>query len=151
MADLIVVEQLRAYLVAQGIVRNAESAGAAPPCWLNPRDGAKEPVSPDLSAVTLVQTLAVPQDVLHQPFLQEPIVDVLIRATTSPRAELLQRAIRGVLADKRLLTMGDLLVERSLVWREDQHLQADDRTYTRVQSFRFLCRVKALQGLPYAP
>lgn len=151
MADLIVIEQMRAYLIAQGLVRAWEAEGAAPPCILNPRDGAPEPVAPDLSTVTLVQTLHVPVDTLEQRYLAEPVVDVIVRSTTSPRAELLQRSIRGVLADKRLFTMGSLLVERSLVWREDQHLAADQRTYMRVQSFRLLCRIKALQGLPYAP
>ena len=151
MADLFLVEQLREYLVAQGIVRKAEQTGAAPPCWMNPRDGAREPVSPDLAAVTLVQTLAVPQPGEVQRFLEEPIVDVIVRATTDPRAQLIHRQIRGALADKELFTMGSLLVERALVWRMDQPTGQNDKTYSRTGSFRFLVRVKALAGLPYAP
>lgn len=149
MADLIVIEQMRAHLIAQGLVRAWETDGAAPPCILDPRDGAPEPVDPDLSTVTLVQTLHVPVEIMEQRYLAEPVVDVIVRSRTSPRAVLLQRSIRGVLADRRLFEMGDLLVERSLVWREDQQLDADERCYTRVQSFRLLCRIKALAGLPY--
>lgn len=151
MADLFLVEQLRAYLVAQGIVRNAETTGPLPPCWMNPRDGAREPTGSDLAAVTLIQTLAIPQPGEVQRFLEEPIVDVVVRATSDPRAQLLHRQIRGVLADRDLFTMGSLLVERCLVWRMDQPTGQNDKTYSRTGSFRFLVRVKALAGLPYAP
>ncbi len=152
MADLILIEQLRAYLVAQGIVRAWKAIGTLPQCILDPRDGAPEPAGQAYAdaTVTLQQTGHVvrPSD---EEFLEEPVVDVTVRAYRSQDAELLQRRIRNALNGEELLTAGTLLIEWARVWRGDQPLWSDATSYTRRQSFRFGMRVKALAGLPYAP
>lgn len=152
MAELILIEELRAYLVAQGVVRLAEGAGGAlPPCWLDPEDGAPEPDAADDATVTLTGPLTIPQEWQTGTMLEERIVDVVVRARSSARAELIQRQIKGQLEEKVNVFLGALRIEHCKLWRGDQKLASDETTYTRMQSFRIAARVKSLAGLPYAP
>ena len=161
MAELIVAHELQDFLVAQGIAQLPATAPspAVPVVYADPRDGAAQPRRTaaegwaEKAAITLRETLEQPPDPLEE-FLERQIVDVIVLAIDGPTAKLTQRAVRRALAGRRLWTMGTLLVEQVDIWRGDQALPRDpDRFdgYSRVQSFSFLCRTKALAGLPYTP
>lgn len=154
MADLFLIEEFRAYLIAQGIVRAYGTAGSLPQCVLAPRDGAPEPLPTGKAYADAVVTLEQTGHVVRGPmeeFLEEPVVSVTTRAFRSQDAELIQRRIRDSVNGEELLTMGSLLVEWARVWLGDQSLAADQTSHTRRQALRFGVRVKALAGLPYAP
>lgn len=146
MAELILASEVRAYLVAQNAVTAAEAGLVTrPPCWVDPREGAPEPASfADADAVvTLLTGLEIAPPVMEN-FRQERVLEVVVRAYSRPRAELVQRQIRGLLAGKRLITMGQLLVQQSELWRGVQVLAADEASWTLTQSFRIDARVVSL-------
>lgn len=152
MADLHLIEELRDYLIAEGIVRAFEATtGTAPRCILAPRDGAPEPTGKTYAdaTVTLEQTNHVARPAMEE-FLEEPIVDVTVRAGKAPDAELIQRRIRQQINGENLLVVGDLVLEWVRVWLGDRPIGSDSLGYWRRQSFRIGVRVKALQGEPYA-
>lgn len=161
MPELILIEQLRAYLIAQGAVQaqSASPSTSVPSIWLDPREGAPEPRDGENVTVTLVDMmLAGPQGL--DAWMEDTFVDVIIRARTKSPAVLAHRVIRNLIcpindhAGRKLWLMGDLLVERSTMWRPEQPVtfqQPELRTYTRTAGYRFECRRKALAGLPYAP
>lgn len=173
MADLIVIEELQAYLVAQGV----GIAPASPPpaagvelvtIWTAPRDGAALPRNvakvggrwQGESTVTLTDTLGRSPSALEE-WMTETFIDVVVRSPRAQTGKLLQRQIHalivpfGATGGRKQWLMNSLLVEQSLEWRGDQPLpqrQAvaeNDRhaTYDRVQSFCFRCRRKILAGL----
>jgi hypothetical protein len=158
MADLIVVEELQTYLVDQGVgqLPGATVSDVLPSIWLAPRDGAPEPRDGENVTVTLIDTnLAAAPDL--EAWIEEAFVDVVVVARQNATAKLTQRAIRDLIhpmsahGGKKMWTMGALLVEYSTVWRGDQPLTQNKQTYSRVQSFRFGARRKALAGLPLTP
>lgn len=171
MPDLIVIEQLLAYLVSEGIAQrlSATPIGALPAVCLAPRDGA--PLPRDLTLVdnawtgevtiTLVDSLTLGRDGL-QPYVENCFVDVIVRSPQPTPGKLVQRRIRELIAPtnepggRHQWMMGALLVERSFEWRGDQPLPrsqalaaGDDKgTYDRVASYCFAARRKVLAGLP---
>jgi hypothetical protein len=161
-ADLIVIEELQAYLVAQGV---GQLPGAAPSLtlasvWMAPRDGAPLPRDGENATVTLTDTmLRSPSDL--EAWMSETFVDVVVRSRQPSPGKLIQRAILGLIVPfgahggRKQWMMGNLLVEGSTEWRGDQVLpqmrsiaQTDAHlTYDRVASYRFSCRRKVLAGL----
>ena len=153
MADLHLIEELRDYLITQGVVRAyTKTSGSVPQCILAPRDGTPEPAGQAYgdAVVALEQTNHVARPAMEE-FLEEPIVDVTVRSYRAPDAELVQRRIRHAINGENLLVLDDLVVEWVRVWLGDRPLGADAVSYWRRQSFRIGVRVKALQGMPYAP
>lgn len=153
MANLHVIEEFRDYLIAQTIVRAFPSAiGTVPQCILAPRDGVPEPKGRLYAdaIVALEQTNHVARPPMEE-WLEEPVVDVTVRAYKSEDAELIQRRIRLSVNGENLLTMDELVVEWARVWLGDRPIGSDAVSYWRRQAFRFGVRVKALQGAPYAP
>jgi hypothetical protein len=156
MADLFLIREVRAYLIAQGVVQAAETASTGdyspPRCWLDPRDGAPEPkvASGEDAVVTITSTLTIPGEWLEGRYLEQRIVEITTRAGSSERAELVQRQIRNVLEEQVNTFFGDLRIESSKLWRGDQKISSDATSYTRSQSFVIAARVKSLAGLPYA-
>lgn len=151
MSDLIAVEELRTYLVAQGVVRSWQAtANGLPQCILNPRDGAPEPQGEDYqdATVTLARIGQVPPNVQEE-FLEDALVECIVRAYRSPDAEMIQRRIRAQLNGLRLFTMGSLIVEWARVFTGDQPLGSDETSYTRMQTFLIQARVRSLAGAPY--
>lgn len=151
MPELYVLEELRSYLIAQGLVQ-AQSAAASlvlPRIYLNPKDGAPTPASGENVTVTLVDTLLTGPPNLEA-WLEEAFVDIRVRSRTATPGKLLQRQIRGLIAPTGQLygrkhwTMNTLLVEYSTLWRGDQSLPPDVDGWTRVQSFRFGVRRSVL-------
>jgi hypothetical protein len=162
LADLSVIDELRAYLIASGVVQAQDAApsNVLPAVWIIPINGAAPaPRDGENIAVTLRDTLLAPAASLEA-WVIETFVDVIVRSRIEPAGTFLQRQIAGLLhpndahGGKKQWTMGALLVEYSTFWRGDQPLppaNPDDPTYDRVQSFRIGCRRKALAGQPTVP
>lgn len=158
MAELYVLEELKAFLIASGIgqAQDATPSLTVPSIWLNPRDGAPAPRRApnggaylEAATITLVDTNTTgPPDL--EAWIEETFVDITVRSRTAAPGKLLQRQIRGLLAPigdlygRKNWTMGGLLIEYSTLWRGDQPVDADDVSYRRVQGFRFGVRRSAL-------
>lgn len=159
MADYQVIDELRSYLITQGIVQaqSATPSTTLPSVWLSPRDGAPLPRDGENVTVTLRDTLLAAPDRL-QAWMEVAYIDVITRARKEPSGKLVQRGIRNLLhpisahGGRFQWTMGSLLVAYSTVWRGEQPLPpvGDAITYDRVQSFQIACRRQSLAGQPYA-
>lgn len=161
MPELILVEELRAYLITEGLVQAPDMTPSlvVPSVWLDPREGAPEPRQGENIAVTLVDTMLSGPPFLEA-WLEESFIDVIVRSRQKPAAVLFHRSIRNLLAPISALAgrkhwqMNDLLVERTTIWRPEQPVDVpgdDVRTYTRTAAFRFQVRRKALAGTPLLP
>jgi hypothetical protein len=162
MAELVLVEELAAYLVAQGIGQRPSVAPSTsvPSIWLMPRDGAALPRAGENITVTLNDTLPGPDQGLMA-WVEGTIVDVTVRSRQPGPGKLVQRAIKRLLVPfdahggRRQWMMNSLLVESSYEWRGDQPLPSVESassdnphvTYDRIASYRFSVRRKILSGL----
>lgn len=159
MADYQVIDELRTYLIAQGIVQaqSATPSTVLPSVWLAPRDGALLPREGEDMTVTLRDTLLAAPGPL-QAWEEVAYIDVITRSRREPAGKLVQRSIRNLLhpvaghGGRFQWTMGSLLVSYSTIWRGEQPLPSvgDAVTFDRVQSFQIACRRQSLAGLPYA-
>lgn len=158
MPELILIEELRAYLLAQGVVQaqNTAPSTSVPSIWLDPREGAPEPRQGENVTVTLVDMMLAGPNGLDA-WMEDTFVDVIVRSRTKSPGVLTHRVIRNLLAPiadhagRKHWTMGSLLVERSTMWRPEQPVVFQDqqlRTYTRTAAYRFECRRQALAGTP---
>lgn len=165
MADLSVVDELRDYLIDQGVVQAQDAAKSPtlPSVWISPLDGIPLPQGVENQTVTLRDT-RLQAAATVEAWIEEAFIDVIIRSRSEPEGQFLHRAIRGLLIDqsdaagmKRMWTMGAISpVEYSGEWRGEQPLPAptdrDVTTYDRVASYRFGVRRKILAGLEtYVP
>lgn len=165
MPDLLVIDELLAYLVAQGVAQRPSqpASTSVPSIWKQPRDGAPEPRRnastgelSELATVTLVGTHTGPPAEPGDEAVEETSVDVIVRARHNATAQLIHRQIRALLHPvdapyaRRQWTMGGLLVESSRIWRGEQPVGAGE-FYTRTQSFLIAARRKALAGQPLTP
>lgn len=162
MPELLLTNELQDYLVTQGIgqLPSAAPSGSVPSIWLDPRDGAPEPRDGENVAISIIDTgLAVPGDL--DGWMDDSIIDIVVRSRSKPTAVMAHRAIRNLLAPindyagRKQWFAGALRVERSTIWRPEQPVRvtedADRRCYTRTAAYRFEVRRKSLAGLPYAP
>lgn len=155
MADLILIEQLATYLVDQGIARPWAASGSLPQVIKNPRDGAPQPglegtpYAGETAIITVAQVNQIPPVWLEE-FIEQPQVQVIVRAFKSAQGELIQRQISRALTNKRLFTMGALTVEWCQQFAGVSPIGADELSYDTAQTFVFGVRTKALAGLPYA-
>lgn len=138
--ELIIAEEVRAYLIEEGAVSAAEGeyeVNDPPPCHHDPRDGALETPVPDGAdaTVTLLTGVEVPQEWLVGDKWQTVAIEVIVRAYSRPQADLLQRQLRGLLEEKRDITFGRLHVNSCKLWRGVQPVAADESTWTLSQSF----------------
>jgi hypothetical protein len=151
MADLTLIEELRAHLIANGLVRDPDVPGAAAACHLQPRNGMPEPAVGAVVAA-LVPGAQIPALQRHvDAYLEQRLVDVIVRARTGADAELLHRQIRRLIAEQRGVMFGALRVEWCALWTGDQPTGSTDTYYERTQTFRIGARVKALAGEPLTP
>lgn len=151
MTDFLVVNELREYLVAQGVVRRwGDAPNGLPQCTRDPRDGLPEPVDHTYQGATvmLVDGGKVPQPALEE-FIEEALIDCTTRAYSTIDAQLIQRRIRAVLDGFYNFMMNGLIVEHVQMFTGDAPLGSDELGYTRMQTFRVRARVKALAGLQY--
>lgn len=166
MADLLAHRELKAYLIAQGVAVDPNTAKAngvqvLPSVWLLPEDGAPQPrsvngTSLEPATITLSMQNFPPPD--QGGDLEDAYIDVIVRAKDEPTAMLLHRQIRGLVIDvnhprgmKWGWMMNNLRVEYSTTWRVEQSLGQDKVSYDRVASYRFGCRRKSLAGQPLVP
>lgn len=158
MPELLVVEELQDYLVAQGVgqLPGNPPSTTLPSVWLAPRDGAPRPRSGENVTITIVDTQLGSINELEA-WIDETFVDIIVVARQNTAAKLTHRVIRNLIhpieghGGRKMWTMGQLQVELSTVWRGDQPLHQDDATYSRTASYRFQCRRKALAGTPETP
>lgn len=157
---MIVVEELQAYLVAQGIGRMPQSAEeltepvATPSIYLLPRQEAPAPIQKDDDEWLETVTVTLDDTNLQGPpgvetWLEDAFIAVTTRAKNAAEGKLVQRAIKNLLhpaATSRPVgrcnwTMNTLTVQFSAVWRGDQRLPLVDngKTYDRVAYYRFRC------------
>lgn len=160
MADLHVVEELRAYLIAQGVAQdwNIAASTTVPGIMLQPRDGAPLPRDGENATITIVDTSLGPPHALEA-WIEETFVDVIVRSRTAAPGKLIHRSIRGLIhpisahGGRQMWTMAGIdPVEYSTMWRPEQPLPPpqDGRnisTYDRIASYRFGVRRKTLAGL----
>lgn len=167
MADVHVIDELRSYLIAQGVcvAQTAKDAPATllPTIWLNPRPGAPHPRQKtdgtwqEDATITLVDMLLGPPIGELDAYLEEAFIKVVVSARQLPLAKMIHRQIRGLIHPvgathgRQLWTMNTLLVEYSTIWRGEQPVTETDSAWSRDCGYRFGCRRKALAGLPYAP
>lgn len=149
MPDLIVVEQLRDYLITEGVANGDMDTPSLtlPSIWLMPRDGAPLPREGETMTLTLHDTnLNGPPGV--EAWLEDTFIDIIIRAKNAGEAKLLHRSIKSLLhpigvrpSGKQHWTMNELPVLYSATWRGEQPLprSEDGKTYDRIASFRFRC------------
>jgi hypothetical protein len=151
---LIVVEQLQAYLVTQGIgqLPSVDPSTTLPSVWLMPRQGA---AMPRTNGGEWLETQTI---TLHDPnltgppgveaWLEDTFVDIIVRSRNAGEGKLLHRTIAGLLhpvgvapVGKRNWTMGGLHLLYSSIWRREQALPTVENglTYDRVASYRFRC------------
>ena len=153
MADLIVIEQLQAFLVAQGVAQLPGEAASdtVPSVWVQPRDGAPAPRTLDETTITLVDSLLAPAATLEA-WIEEAFVDVIVVNRLAAKAKLTHRVIRDLLhpiaahGGRTNWQMGALLVEYSTIWIGEQPLYQGKDFYSRKASYRIGCRRHVLAG-----
>lgn len=107
----LLIDALRDYLIAQGVVRDPRTAGNLPPCWRSPKFGVPAPGEGEGSevganaVVGLFPTTGVAREPYDASVLRTDGLDVRIRSRTAPAAIELDDAIRAKLVDKRALTL----------------------------------------------
>lgn len=153
MGDLVVVEELQAFLIARGVggLPSDDPSTAHPSIWTMPRDGAAMPRTTDDEWLE-TQTVTLNDPNLSGPglldaWLEESFVDIIVRSQNPSEGKLLLRSIVGLihpigaLGGKKQWEMNDLLVQESRIWRREQELPRVENglTYDRKASFRFIC------------
>ncbi len=122
-ADL--VDQVRAHLVALGLVRLPDVPGDEPPVWLHPEGGAIAPgdKSGAQDDANLVLSVIRPTGMASRPmeaWLRRDIVEVWLRARMAPLAMEFEPALREVFVGdpgpRREWDMGALRVHSSQEW-----------------------------------
>lgn len=107
----LLIDGIRSYLIAEGVVRDPRTAGNLPPCWRSPRYGVPAPgegEGAEVGATTVVglfPTTGVAREPYDASVLRTDGLDVRIRSKTAPAAIQLDDAIRAKLVDKRALTL----------------------------------------------
>lgn len=147
MADLILAEEVRDYLIDAEIFSAVESGQVSPPpCRIDPALGMDEidvPTGGD-AAAAIFTGAEIPRPWLEGDFLIERAIEVLVRAESRPRAELVQRQVRGALEEKKGVTMGRLAVDWSKLWRGTQMIHSDEKSVTLSQNFLIAVSVRNL-------
>lgn len=139
------IDELRTFLVAEGVVSDPSDPGTAAPCLLAPPGGVPAPGDPEADGADLLVGIypapGVAMDVMEQKWLVTEAADIYIRvaAHDQPRALKLARAIRRLLADKRGFDLGELRVEQVLEVRPVALLATDEaQGATYVATYEFL-------------
>lgn len=116
-------DNVRAYLIAQSIVRDPRVAGALPPCWRQPIDGTPAPGEGSNNTevgqtivVGLSHSGGVPTPRFEKDWRRD-IIDIWIRTVTWPQTESVYSQIRTALIDKTNWHMGAMTVIESEEWR----------------------------------
>lgn len=139
----LLIDALRTYLIAQGLVRDPRTAGSVPPCWRSPRDGTPAPGDGTGTEVgaTVVVALYTATGVARAPYEAQALrtdgLDVRIRSTTAPAAIELDDAIRTAVMDKRAWAMGGLTIVESRLERPLQLVESTEQGFDYVSGWLF--------------
>ena len=139
----LLIDALRTYLIAQGLVRDPRTAGSAPPCWRSPRNGTPAPGDGTGTEVgaTVVVALYTATGVARAPYEAQALrtdgLDVRIRSTTAPAAIELDDAIRAAVMDKRAWSMGGLTIVESRLERPLQLVESTEQGFDFVSGWLF--------------
>ena len=138
----LLLPNLRTYLIAEGLVRDPDVAGAAAPLFLAPANGVPAPgegaspaLAPDL-VVGAYRTGGFPP-ARHLPEFRTWTVDFRIRARLAAHAEEFETQLTAALIDRFVWPMGELTVIESQQWRELQPLGSDHQGYEYVVAYWF--------------
>lgn len=145
--ELILAEEVRAYLIDGGLVSAGEdNVTQPPPCFTDPRDGAMDvelPPGAD-AVVTIITGKGITNPFLEARFLQDFPLEFIVRAKRRPQCNLIQRGIAGLMLEKENILMGRLLIERSSHFREEQTIAQSKDSWATSQSFRVSYRRASL-------
>jgi hypothetical protein len=149
MSLVLLLQHLRDYLVAQGLVRDPRAnTPALPPMWLEPRNGTPAPGEPE--GATGNRAVEVGQDLVvaafpvkpfpsrrHEGFIRKDAIELILRARLAEHALGFEPGLRAALHDKRGWDMAGMRIEETL---ETQGLTplargAQGFTYTLEYSF----------------
>jgi hypothetical protein len=139
------LDYIRDYLVAEGIVRKPDVAGELPPLWREPQDGAPAPgerdgVYNDDSAVLSIFDTGGIARAAYSPWRYRT-VDFWLRLAKPPLFEQLSAEVTdafcGDQAAKFGWSMAGLDVIESREWRPWGRLGSDENGWTYVAAFAF--------------
>jgi hypothetical protein len=145
MADPTLLDYIRDYLVAEAIVRKPDVAGALPPLWREPQDGAPAPgeregvANSDSAVVSIFNTGGIGR-VAYSPWRYRT-VDFWLRVKSAPAYEALADQLTDAFcadqAAKFGWDMAGLDVIESREWRPWGRLGSDAQGWTYVGAFVF--------------
>lgn len=148
------LDNLRQYLINQGVVRAPRVAGPLPPMWIAPRFGCPAPGQTDgLNAptevgndlvVAIVPTTDIPP-ARYEGWLRRNHVQFIIRARIAPLALSFENTVRANINDRRGWMMASVPIIESLIFRGLQPLGSDNLGYT------FTCEYQFEMEGPYTP
>lgn len=140
-AQPLLIDSVRTFLIAQGVVRDPRTAGSAPPCWRNPRNGVPAPgegdgveVGPTV-VVGIFQATGVAREPYDASVLRTDGLDIRIRSTTAPAAIQLDDSIRALLMDKRAITLGSLPIVECRLERPLSLVASDEQGFDFVAGY----------------
>jgi hypothetical protein len=141
-----ITTEFRNYLVAQGLVRKALTAGAAPPMYAEPENGVPAPNEGANAGVSLtlgVFRMGGPAMPAYESFLRRDILEVWIRAQVGAQpsaviaAWALEAQLRTALVDKRDWQMAGTHILESVEWRTMQRVSSDSQAYNFNMAYLF--------------
>jgi hypothetical protein len=137
-----VVEGLRSSLVAAGLVRDPDSAGALPPMWLSPRSGLNAPnegSKPQYKAPVVVGAELAPAipSRAREGFVVNTCVDLTFRAMSAPDCLDIGDAVRRHLVDRVNWQMGAVLVSQVQETVQLQPLSSDEQGFRYRSQYTF--------------
>lgn len=141
MADTL-LDHIKSYLIAQGVVRDPRTAGAAHPVFREPRDGAIAPGEPsgveadsDL-VVSMFLAPGVPPRV-YEGFFRTDGIDFWIRSRTAPLAVSFEEQLRGALHGQQNVMMGGERIIQAAMFTDLRPLGSGPQGFTFVTGYLF--------------
>lgn len=147
------LDNLRQYLISNGLVRDPRVAGDKPPLWIAARFGCPAPGQTEGLAdsevgPTLVAEIKPATDVPPAPYegwLRRNHVEFVIRARTPPPAISFENSVRALINDRRGWTMVNVDIIESLIFRGLQPIGSNNLGFTYSTEYQFM-----LEG-PFQP
>lgn len=138
----LLLEAMRDFLVAEGIVRDPDTEGPLPPLWLTPRDGLNAPnegSKPSYRAPLVAGAVTAPgiPSSPKEGFLVREAIDVHFRAVQAPPILDLGEQFRRALDDRHRWLMGDRLIEQTQMTVPNQPIVQDEQGWRYRMQFLF--------------
>ncbi len=139
----LLIDALRDFLIAEGVVRDPRVAGADPPCWRSPRMGVPAPGdgdAPEMGASVVVgifPAAGIARDPYEASVLRTDGIDIRIRSLRPPDAINLDDEIRGKIMDKRALSMAGLQIVECRLERPMNLIVSDEQGFDYITGYLF--------------